>query len=245
MNLIIKLLVFSFPFVFAGALLWPVFMENNSPAQAVFEEDPLLKPSPIIENYKPHITTQKPDKKSSSYEQTSVQQPESQIYRWVDENGRVNFSDRPIHEDAVAYDPEPIGSISVSGAVKQRLVRQEHQNERIKADLFADSAEKASQQFSSSTAEANYQFSNTSAGQKHGYVLLTGRISGGPACRELLVRATARSDEGRRARGSDTVKFSGSGSTLYEIKVNSAWKGGKQRRPQWEPGSVTAFCQDN
>jgi len=144
MNLFIKLLVFSFPFVFIGALFWPVFVEKSTPAKAVIEEDPLLKPSPIIENYKPHITTQKPDIKSPSFSQITEQQPESNIYRWVDENGRVIFSDRPRHEDAEAYDPEPIGSISVSGTVKQRLARQEHQNQQLKAHLLASSTRKSS-----------------------------------------------------------------------------------------------------
>ena len=245
MNLFIKLLVFSFPFVLAGALYWPVFVEKNTPATAVIEEDPLLKPSPIIENYKPDITTLKKPKASVTSPQSAEQRPRSNIYRWVDENGRVNFSDRPLHKDAVAHDPEPIGSISVSSTVKQRLARQELQNAQLKADLLADSARTAHQKSSTSTTDVNYQFSNTSAGQKHGYVLLSGRISGGPACRSLFVRAIARSDEGGIVRGHDSVDFSGFGSTLYEMKVSSRWNGGKQRRPQWDTVSVSATCRDN
>jgi hypothetical protein len=244
MNLLIKLLVFSFPFVLAGALLWPVFVEKSLPAKAVTEEDPLLKSSSIIENYKPDLNTQKSAAKAPGYQQASEQQVESNIYRWVDENGRVHFSDRPLHQDAVAHDPEPFGNISVSGAVKQRLARQQLQNERLKAQLLAESARKALQQPKTSTAQENYEFSNVSAGQKHGYVLLTGRVSGGPECQNLLVKATARSDEGGRARGRDTVKLAGFGSTLYEMKIDSSWQGGKQRRPQWDTVKVTAFCQE-
>ncbi|MBN2677162.1 MAG: DUF4124 domain-containing protein, partial [Anaerolineaceae bacterium] len=94
MNLFIKLLVFSFPFVLVGALYWPVFEEKSSPATAVIEEDPLLKPSPIIENYKPDITSLKKPKASALSPESLEQKPRSNIYRWVDENGRVNFSDR-------------------------------------------------------------------------------------------------------------------------------------------------------
>ena len=151
MNLFIKLLVFSFPFVLAGALYWPVLVEKSNPATAVIEEDPLLKPSPIIENYKPDITSLKKPKASATSPESWEQKPRSNIYRWVDENGRVNFSDRPLHKDAVAHDPEPIGRISVSSTVKQRLARQELKNAQLKAELLADSARKAHQQPGAST----------------------------------------------------------------------------------------------
>ena len=60
MNLFIKLLVFSFPIVFAAALFWPTIEQKIEPSsQQLIEEDPLLKPSPVIENYKPRITSKK------------------------------------------------------------------------------------------------------------------------------------------------------------------------------------------
>lgn len=243
MNRFIKLLVISFPFVLTGALFWPVFMDKSVPETNITARDPLLTPSPIIDNYKANITKQKPYSKTNSSPQ--LEQSNATIYRWVDENGLVSFSDRPLSKGAVVHEPKPLGNISVSGDIKQRLARQEYQNAQLKADLLANSIQKSSKKTNSSTTESGYHFSNTSAGQKHGYVLLSGRISGGSACRALLVRATASSDKGRRVKGIDTVKFSGFGSTLYEIKVHSYWQGGKQRRPQWEPLSVSAFCQDN
>ncbi|MEA3543862.1 MAG: hypothetical protein U9R69_01425, partial [Thermodesulfobacteriota bacterium] len=87
-----------------------------------------------------------------------------------------------------------------------------------------------------------YKFSNTSAGQKHGYVLISGRISGGSACRQLRVTAYATSDMGRKTHGSDDIRLAGFGSRLFEMKVRSSWNGGGQRRPQWEITKITAHC---
>ena len=60
MNIFIKILVFSFPFVFAAVLFWPEIEQKLQLAsQQLVEEDPLLKPSPIIENYQPHTLARK------------------------------------------------------------------------------------------------------------------------------------------------------------------------------------------
>ncbi|MCF6267608.1 MAG: DUF4124 domain-containing protein [Desulfuromusa sp.] len=218
MNLLIKLLIFSFPFVFAVALFWPAIEQKIQPPSQIIEDDLLLKPSAIS------------GKASSG------------IYRWVDENGRVNFSDQPTDEDAVPYTPKPLGYIGVSDDIKQRVAVEEYHSARIVASVIADPDRKATRQIATSAIVPNYKFSNTSAGQKHGYVLISGRVSGGSSCRQLRVSVHASSDMGGYARGYDDVKLSGSGSRLFEVKRKSSWKGGGNRRPQWEITGVEADC---
>ena len=241
MNVLIKLLVISFPFVFVAALFWPAIEQKSQlSSQLLIEEDPLLNPSPIIENYKPHISSKKTIKQKTVSK--SPQPTRSAIYRWVDEKGQVHFSDEPSHEAAVAYTPKQLDSINVSANIKQRVAVDEYRMAQKTEKLLAETSYLQAKQTATKPAATPYQFSNTSAGQKHGYVLMSGRVSGGEACKQLRVTAYVQSDRGRLASGSDDIRISGSGSRLFEIKVSSHWKGGGKRRPQWEITNVTAYC---
>ncbi len=241
MNLFIKLLVFSSPFVFAAALFWPAVEEKIEPSPLqLIEEDPLLKPSTIIENYKPRIASKKIVKQETSSD--FVKPTSSNIYRWVDEDGRVHFSDQPNHKTAVAYTPKQLGSISVSDDIRQRVAVHDYQVEKTKAALIANDAYAKVARSNRNPIAANYKFSNTSAGQKHGYVLMSGRISGGSACKQLRITAYATSDRGRSVHGSDDIRMAGSGSRLFEMKVSFGWNGGGKRRPQWEITGIDTNC---
>ncbi len=241
MNLFIKLLVFSFPFVLAAALFWPAIEQKIEPSsQQLIEADLLLNPSPVIENYKPRITSKKIIKQETP---SIIEEPtSSNIYRWVDENGRVHFSDQPSHKAAVAYTPKQLGSISVSDDIRQRVAVHDYQVEKIKAALIANDTYAKAARSERNPIAASYKFSNTSAGQKHGYVLMSGRISGGSACKKLKVTAYATSDRGRLVHGSDDIRMAGSGSRLFEMKVDSRWNGGGKRRPQWEITNISTRC---
>ncbi len=241
MNLLIKLLIFSFPFVFVAALFWPAIEQKSQlSSQPIIEEDPLLKPSPIIENYKPRISSKKTVKQKTAPE--SPQPTSSAIYRWVDETGQVHFSNEPSHETAVAYTPKRLGSLNVSADIKQRVAVDEYRVAKITERLLAEASYLQTHQTATKPAAASYQFSNTSVGQKHGYILMSGRVSGGEACKQLRITAYAQNDMGRSASGRDDIRISGSGSRLFEMKVSSRWKGGGKRRPQWEITNVTAYC---
>ena len=158
-----------------------------------------------------------------------------QIYRWVDDNGHVVYSNRPNHSSAESYTPKQIGYIGASNLPERKHSKTITYTRKISKIQLPPSVPKLQPEF---------KFSTTSAGQKLGYVLLTGRISEGYACERLQVVAKAISDTGRIVRGRDVVSYNGFGSTLYEIKKSSSWKG-KGRRPQWDPVSARAVCLDN
>lgn len=235
MNLFIKLLIATFPFIVAITLFWPADRHGKIvPLQNHISEDPLLKTSKIIEEYKPRLNTAK--RRTSSLE--LMDSESSNIYRWVDDSGHVHFSDRPSAETATRYTPKELGFISVSDDIKQRLAVSEIDAVN-RQNLKSSNGSKGGHRVQKAKT---YQFSNINAGQKHGYVELSGRISGGIPCRRLRVTVSAESDTHRTVRGSDDLRMSGSGSRLFEIKIDSSWNGGGKRRPQWEIKQMDTAC---
>jgi hypothetical protein len=233
MNVVIKFLVFSFPVVFAVTLFWPFIGADK---RGTDEEASLAYP-PAVEDHTATTSTVSEQQPTSHKARPTVSSP-SGIYKWTDENGTVVFSDKAVHDDAVAYTPAEIGHYGVSGDVKQRIATDQARLASLRT--FVSSSAITQQSYSSRT-QAGYAFTNTGAGQKHKYVLLSGRISDGPACKQLKVTATARSDTGQSVRGVDEVSFDGFGSKLFEVRVRSSWDGGS-RRPQWEMVNVDARC---
>ncbi len=165
------------------------------------------------------------------------QQP-SAIYKWIDSDGRIHFSDRATNSAAEEHSLKQIDYVEVSSDIKRKIAQDRAQLERM------NKAAARTQRISRATRNIefeNYQFSNMSAGQKHGYITLSGRISGGQRCKQLRIRARAKSDVGKQVTGSQVVDYAGFGSSLFEIKQKSNWQGGG-RRPQWEMADVTAVC---
>jgi hypothetical protein len=125
----------------------------------------------------------------------------------------------------------------VSADIQRRVDQQQLQTRRDVQQIARQSA-----QASASSSPPQYNFSNTSAGQKHGYVVISGRVSGDKACQKLVVRATARSDDGGHVSGyDDRISLGDFGSRLFEIKVNSRWNG-EGRRPYWDITRIEAYC---
>ena len=165
-------------------------------------------------------------------------QPASGIYKWIDSDGRTHFSDRATNSAAEEHSLKQLDYVEVSSDIKRKIAQDRAQQEKM--NKMATLSPKVSR--ATRTIEfANYQFSNMSAGQKHGYVMLSGRISGGQRCNQLRIRASAKSDVGKQVTGSQVVDYAGFGSSLFEIKQKSNWQGGG-RRPQWEMADVRAVC---
>jgi len=233
MSLLMRLLVISFPFVFAGVFFWPVIHDRYVQPDPTTEESKLEDFLVFPENN----AIPKPKRhrmEARSTETVANNESDSVIYKWVDENGRVVFSDRLTNKKAVAHTLIEIGHISAVGVPRPL---------KVAAPERPAVVTKAPEVKASVRSRPDFKFSNISAGQKHGYVLLSGRISRGYRCKQLRVVATATSDRGRFVRDSDIVKSRGSGSTLYEMKVRSHWNG-NGRRPQWDVGRVSAVCLD-
>lgn len=160
------------------------------------------------------------------------------VYRWQDENGTLHFSDRPLDRGAQLHTPAPIGSYAVSPEIKQQERLERLRVEQLKSQLIVTAVPDKI----SSNQSANYTFSMTSASQKHGYVLLTGRITGGPACEQLRVYVRAKNNSGYKVKGQQDVTYQGFGSELFEMKPRSSWNGGSYNRPQWEIAKISALC---
>ena len=119
MNLLIKLLFVSFLVIAVAVIFWLNIEQKRPPSSQIIEEDSLLKSAPIVENYKSHNSFQEAIRQKTSPAVSKT--TNSSIYRWVDENGQVHFSDQASHKGAVAYTPKQLGSINVSDDIKQRI----------------------------------------------------------------------------------------------------------------------------
>lgn len=239
MNLFIRLMCFSFPFVFAGALFWPMIEQRFFPQEPPIEQG-VQEPATAISNpanQQPETTTTQPQPRQSLPKQPSPSTSGSSVYRWVDDQGRTVYSDQPLGQNAAVQQLPEIGSIGVSADIQRRVDQQQAQTRRDAQQLVSQSA-----QTSGSNRPPQYNFSNTSAGQKHGYVVISGRVSGDQACNNLIVRASAHSDRGRHISGyTDSVSIGDFGSRLFEIKVDSRWDG-QGRRPIWDITRLEAYC---
>lgn len=243
MKLFIRLLCFSFPFVIAGALFWPKIEQRLFPPEPPVEQV-LQVPAPTVSKPvvqrslpRPEAETPQPQPRQSVSRQPSPSASGSSVYRWVDDQGRTVYSDQPSGQGAVVQQLPEIGSIAVSADIQRRVDQQHAQTRRDTQQSVSQSA-----QTSGSNSPPQYYFSNTSAGQKHGYVVISGRVSGDQACRNLIVKAWAHSDRGRQISGrTDSVSLGDFGSRLFEIKVDSRWNG-QDRRPLWDITRLEAYC---
>ncbi len=233
MKLFIKTLLVIFLLIAAGLLIWPVMSEK-------FIDKPLL--SAKIQSDKDlqapgKVLSQKMQEKPidiSASEPVSPRKEQPRIYRWVDENGRTVYSDQPNHADAQAYTPKELAQLKVSG-VPQPV--------RPVESVAKSAPAVVERPVQARDVPPEFEFSMTSAGWEREYVVLSGRVSGGYACKQLEIRASAKSDAGGRVWGADVVSYNGFGSTLYEIRKKSRTKV-NGRRPWWEPQSVSARCLD-
>ncbi len=233
MDLLIRLLVISFPIVFAGALFWPVIHDRYVKPEPITEESKLDDFLIFPEDNTTPRTKQLP-RKVRPVEDESYYESDSGIYRWVDEDGRVMFSDRPTNKKAVAHTPIDIGHISAANLQRPQ---------RVVAVANSKIVKKTSVTQPSSRHRPDFKYSNTTARQESGYIQLTGRISSGYKCKQLRVTATAKSERGRTVWGQDIVSHNGFGSCLYDIKIRSSWRG-KGSRPRWNPQEVSIRCLD-
>ena len=243
MNLFIRLMCFSFPFVFAGALFWPMIEQRYFPPEPHVQQM-LQVPTPTASKPavqrplpRPQAETPQPQTRQPAPSQSSPLSSGRSVYRWVDEQGRTVYSDQPSGRGAVVQQLPQIGSVSVSADIQSRVDQQQVRTRQEALQLVSQSARTAN-----TNSPPQYSFSNTSAGQKHGYVVISGRVSGDRACQKLVVRASAKSDHGGHASGfDDRISLGDFGSRLFEIKVDSGWNG-QERRPYWDITRLEAYC---
>jgi hypothetical protein len=184
-----------------------------------------------------------------------VSAAQAKIYRWVDENGSVHFSDKPYSENAQ--------EIIIQGTGIE--LEEPPDTKELKQPSTADSAEtpeSASEQPSAGKAavpaketvkeesieekiitEADYKVTTTIGKLGADLISISGRIGSGPKCYDLTVIATATNDNGLTATIKDQVRKSSSfGSVTYKGTAKAVGSG--EDRGFWKVDSVTIRCND-
>lgn len=232
MGVLIRFLVISVPIVFAVILFWPTiqekFFSSTHPPASLRQDELLAMPTGIERENLSHdpAAAKQVNKGQESKEQTT-------IYRWVDANGHVVFSDKPSSENAVKHSPKDIGRMPAPAINNQP----ETASAEVVRHLVAQAASQPRARLT------DFKFTSLNVDQHFRYVLMKGRISGGYGCDKLKVIATAENERGRHIRGVDVISYSGTGSRFYEMKVPARWSG-MGSLPNWRTKSVNAYCLD-
>lgn len=173
----------------------------------------------------------------------------AKIYKWVDENGSVHFSDKPYSQDAKEVNVQGTGiSIQRSEAeLKAEKARKEKQQleEKNQGATTATKPEatKEINEGVKTITEADYRISSGVGKLGADIISISGRISSGPRCKDMIVTATATNDNGLSGTIIDHVSKTNSyGSTVFE--GNAKVSGSADDYGFWEVKTVTIRCND-
>jgi Domain of unknown function (DUF4124) len=149
------------------------------------------------------------------------------IYRWVDANGGVHFSDRPQSAQSEALAVGRVQTVSMltpttrPGNVLAALSSAGHYQNRISAE--------------------DYHFVSYAI-QRGDSVVFSGRVEFGPSCGRLQLTVQGSSNHGQRIAARTVVENAGSVSRLWEAKRFVGLRRGAL--PVWEVVGVRADCLD-
>ena len=173
----------------------------------------------------------------------------AKIYKWVDENGSVHFSDKPYSQEAKEVRVQGTGiSVQKSEAVlKAEKAREEkRQKEMLKQKAATQTKPEPAKDQSDvekDITEADYRISSSVGKLGADIMSISGRISSGPRCKDMSVTATATNDNGLKATITDNVNKTNSfGSTTYE--GNAKVSGSAEDYGFWKVDSVIVRCND-
>ena len=173
----------------------------------------------------------------------------AKIYKWVDENGSVHFSDKPYSQEAKEVKVQGTGiSVQKSEAViKAEKAREEKQRKEMLRQKAATQTKPESAKGQSDVekviTEADYRISSSVGKLGADIMSISGRISSGPRCKDMSVTATATNDNGLKATITDNVNKTNSfGSTTYE--GNAKVSGSAEDYGFWKVDSVIVRCND-
>lgn len=171
----------------------------------------------------------------------------AKIYKWVDENGSIHFSDTPYSEEAKEVKVQGTG-ISVEKTEEQRQAQESKAKEQARQEQDKKTKEKPTTDKKSAEAdkiitEDDYRISSSVGKVGADIISISGRISSGPRCKDMTVTATATNDNGLSGTITDNVSKTNSyGSTTFE--GNAKVSGSAEDYGFWEVASVTIRCND-
>jgi hypothetical protein len=170
----------------------------------------------------------------------------AKIYKWVDENGSVHFSDKPYSRDAEEVKVQGTGiSVQKSDAVlrAEKAREAERKKELLRQKEAAKAKSEPVKNKPKVITEEDYRISSSVGKLGADIISISGRISSGPRCKDMSVTATATNDNGLSATITDNVSKTNSfGSTIYE--GNAKVSGSAEDYGFWEVDSVTIRCDD-
>ena len=173
----------------------------------------------------------------------------AKIYKWVDENGSVHFSDKPYSQDAKEVNVQGTGiSVQKSEAVlKAEKDREEKRQEEMLRQKETTKTKlepaKDKSEVEKVITEADYRISSSVGKLGADIMSISGRISSGPRCKDMSVTSTATNDNGLKATITDNVSKTNSfGSTTFE--GNAKVSGSAEDYGFWKVDSVIVRCND-
>jgi len=173
----------------------------------------------------------------------------AKIYKWVDENGSIHFSDKPYSQDAKEVNVQGTGiSVQKSEAVlkaekdreekRQKEMLRQKETTKTKLEPAKDKSE-----VEKVITEADYRISSSVGKLGADIMSISGRISSGPRCKDMSVTSTATNDNGLKATITDNVSKTNSfGSTTFE--GNAKVSGSAEDYGFWKVDSVIVRCND-
>ena len=173
----------------------------------------------------------------------------AKIYKWIDENGSIHFSDKPYSQDAKEVKVQGTGiSVQKSEAIlKAEKAREQERQEEMLRQKAATKAKpepaKDKSEVEKVITEADYRISSSVGKLGADIMSISGRISSGPRCKDMSVTSTATNDNGLKATITDNVSKTNSfGSTTFE--GNAKVSGSAEDYGFWKVDSVTVRCND-
>jgi hypothetical protein len=168
----------------------------------------------------------------------------AKIYKWVDENGSVHFSDKPYSQDAKEVNVQGTG-ISIQKSeedIKAEQARKEKKSQKTEPVKKSEPEKRKPEEIKTIT-EADYRISSGVGKLGADIISISGRISSGPRCKDMTVTATATNDNGLSGTITDNVSKTNSyGSTIFE--GNAKVSGSAEDYGFWNVETVTVRCND-
>jgi len=158
------------------------------------------------------------------------------MYKWVDEKGRVHFSDQPRAAGAERFEVASVTTMNFPSAQTVSAVPISRQQ--------PTPSQPPKQTVQRQPSDADYRFSVLSGFQKsRDEVVLSGRVEG-PACKALRINLAAISQFGNRVRASTVVEDVGFGSKIFKISKRATYSS-QTAPPRWNVTEAQAYCAAN
>ncbi|MEN8688197.1 MAG: DUF4124 domain-containing protein [Desulfuromonadales bacterium] len=185
-----------------------------------------------------------------------VSAAQAKIYRWVDKNGSVHFSDKPSSDEAEeiiivetgidlveASDAEGVEQPAPTEPPTEKSQANGKQPSADRAGRATQAAAKKKVVEDQAITEADYKITTTIGKLGADLISISGRIGSGPKCYDLTIIATATNENGLTATIKDQVRKSSSfGSVTYKGTAKAVGSG--EDRGFWKVDSVSVRCND-